>query len=183
MDAQFIDVDTCEPVPNVMWDVWHCNATGVYAGVVATGNGNGDEDPTNLNNTFLRGLQPSDGDGVAQFLSIFPGHYSGRATHIHVVAHTDGTVLANGTYTGGTVAHIGQIFFDQDLITEVNALEPYLSNTIAITENVDDRVVADEVRLPVTLSRSRLVYHAHILLIGRQRRRSLPELCAPRRHR
>ena len=64
------------------WDLWNCNATGVYAGIVATGNGNGLDDPTNINNTFLRGIQKVDHDGVATFESIFPGHYSGRATHI-----------------------------------------------------------------------------------------------------
>jgi protocatechuate 3,4-dioxygenase beta subunit len=127
-----------------MWDLWHCNSSGVYAGVISNGNGNS-ADLSNLNNTFLRGLQPTDADGVAQFDSIFPGHYSGRATHIHVVAHLNGTILDNGTYAGGSIAHIGQVFFDQDLITEVNLLSPYVDNTIAITENVDDRVVQAEV--------------------------------------
>jgi len=64
---------------------------------------------------------------------------------MHVVGHLGGTVLDNGTYTGGTIAHIGQLFFDQDLITEVNELEPYSANTVAIVENADDRVVATEI--------------------------------------
>jgi protocatechuate 3,4-dioxygenase beta subunit len=144
VDAQFININTCEPVTDLMWDLWHANSTGVYGGVIGSGNGN-EDDLSNLNNTFLRGLQPTDSDGVAQFDSIFPGHYSGRATHMHVVGHLNGTILPNGTYTGGTIAHVGQLFFDQDLITEVNFLSPYIENTIAITENVDDRVVAAEV--------------------------------------
>jgi protocatechuate 3,4-dioxygenase beta subunit len=32
MDIGVIDVDTCEPVPNVLVDLWHANATGHYAG-------------------------------------------------------------------------------------------------------------------------------------------------------
>jgi hypothetical protein len=127
-----------------MWDLWHCNATGVYGGVIGSGNGN-ENDLSNLNNTFLRGLQATDADGVASFESIFPGHYGGRATHMHVVGWLNGTILPNGTYTGGTVSHVGQLFFDQDLITEVNLLSPYVENQIAIVENVDDRVVATEV--------------------------------------
>jgi hypothetical protein len=127
-----------------MWDLWHCNATGVYGGVIGSGNGN-EADLSNLNNTFLRGLQATDADGVASFESIFPGHYGGRATHMHVVGWLNGTILPNGTYTGGTVSHVGQLFFDQDLITEVNLLSPYVENQIAIVENVDDRVVATEV--------------------------------------
>lgn len=143
IDGQFIDVTTCEPIENLYWDIWHANSTGVYGGVIGSGNGNS-EDTSNLNNTFLRGLQPTDADGVATFQSIFPGHYAGRATHIHVVSRVDGTVLANGTYSGGDYNHIGQLFFDQDLITSVNEVSPYSTNTIAIVDNVDDRVFAEE---------------------------------------
>lgn len=118
-----------------------CNSTGVYSGVVANGNGDGDD--SNLDNTALRGIQPTDSDGVAGFDTIFPGHYSGRATHIHVVTHIGSTVLDNGTLTGGTITHTGQLFFDQSLITEVNELSPYNEDTAAVVENVDDRVFAD----------------------------------------
>jgi protocatechuate 3,4-dioxygenase beta subunit len=143
VDAQFIDTNTCDPIPGLMWDLWHCNATGVYGGVIGSGNGN-EDDTSKLNKTFLRGLQPTDGDGVAQFESIFPGHYAGRATHMHVLAHINGTTFENGTYAGGAIPYIDQLFSDQDLITEVNLLSPYVENTIAITENVDDRVVISE---------------------------------------
>ncbi|PVH79822.1 aromatic compound dioxygenase [Cadophora sp. DSE1049] len=142
-DLQFIDVNTCEPIENLTSDIWHCNATGVYAGVVATGNGDS-SDESNIDKTFLRGLQTTDSDGVVQYESIFPGYYSGRATHVHVETHLNGTVLPNGTYTGGSIAHIGQFFFDQDLITEVNTLSPYSDNTNTITTNADDRVVQGE---------------------------------------
>ena len=142
-DLQFIDVNTCEPIENLTSDIWHCNATGVYAGVVATGNGDS-TDESNIDKTFLRGLQTTDSDGVVQYESIFPGYYSGRATHVHVETHLNGTVLPNGTYTGGSIAHIGQFFFDQDLITEVNTLSPYSDNTNTITTNADDRVVQGE---------------------------------------
>ena len=109
---------------NLTSDIWHCNATGVYSGIVADGNGNLN-DASNINKTFLRGLQTTDSDGVVQYSSIFPGHYSARATHVHVQTHLNGTILPNGTYSGGSVSHIGQFFFDQDLITEVNTLPPY----------------------------------------------------------
>lgn len=144
VDGQFIDITTCEPITDLYWDLWHANSTGVYGGVIGNGNGNS-ADTSNLNNTFLRGLQPTDSDGVAQFTSIFPGHYAGRATHMHVVTHIGGTVLANETYVGGDVTHIGQLFFDQSLITEINSnYSPYTTNTIAIVDNADDRVFAEE---------------------------------------
>lgn len=143
MYAQFIDVNTCEPIPDLWWDVWNCNSTGVYSGVQDSSNGNGD-DASNLDKTALRGIQKSDEDGVASFRSVFPGHYSGRATHVHVVGHLNATLLSNGTISGGSVSHIGQLFFDQDLITEVEASYPYNTSTVDITLNSADRVFATE---------------------------------------
>lgn len=81
LDIQIIDVNTCEPVPEVFLEIWHCNSTGVYGGVVANGNGNSN-DASNLNKTFLRGLQKSDQDGVVSFDTTFPGHYTGRAVSL-----------------------------------------------------------------------------------------------------
>lgn len=144
LDGQFIDIETCEPIKDLYWDVWNCNSTGVYSGVQSDMNGSGSGDASNLDKTFLRGIQKTDEDGVAQFQSIFPGHYDGRATHVHVVAHVGAHELANKTVTGGHAAHIGQLFFDQDLITEVEALYPYNTNTVDITQNADDHVVQDE---------------------------------------
>lgn len=79
LDIQIIDVNTCEPVPQAYLEMWHCNATGVYSGVVAQGNGVGEDDESNLQNTALRGIQQSDENGVVVFQTIFPGHYTGRA--------------------------------------------------------------------------------------------------------
>ncbi|KAL2812216.1 Intradiol ring-cleavage dioxygenase [Aspergillus granulosus] len=143
LDGQFIDIETCEPIVDLYWDVWSCNSTGVYSGVQDSSNGNGD-DASNLDNLALRGIQKTDTEGVAQFKSVFPGHYSGRTTHFHVVAHVGAETLANNTITGGHVAHIGQLFFDQDLITEVEATYPYNTNEVEITLNADDHVVQDE---------------------------------------
>lgn len=43
LDVQLLDTSTCDPVPAVYIDAWHCNATGVYSGVTASGNGNSDD--------------------------------------------------------------------------------------------------------------------------------------------
>ena len=77
LDIQIVDTTTCEPVPAIYVDVWHCNATGVYSGVVADGNGISN-DSGNINNTAFRGLQKTDNDGIVQFDTIFPGHYLGK---------------------------------------------------------------------------------------------------------
>ncbi|KAK0454215.1 aromatic compound dioxygenase [Desarmillaria tabescens] len=139
VDIELIDVSTCEPLTGVYLDVWHCNATGVYAGIVAEGNGDSSVE-ANWNTTFLRGIQQMNDEGYAQFETIFPGHYSGRTTHFHMMVHADGTVYDNGTFKSDGQQHVGQVFFDQDLITAVEATSPYSSNSIAITNNEDDRV-------------------------------------------
>ena len=145
IDIQVIDTNTCSPLSGVAVDFWHCNATGVYSGVVASGNGNGDAG--NINATFLRGIQSTDADGVVQFRSIVPGHYTGRTTHVHMIAHTAGNwdLLPNNTISGGErAAHVGQLFFHQDLLSSVTALQPYASNSQAVTMNKDDNIMGQE---------------------------------------
>ncbi|TKY89032.1 hypothetical protein EX895_001563 [Sporisorium graminicola] len=146
LDAQFVDVNTCEPVPELYWEIWSCNATGVYSGVQASGNGNPD-DASNLNATFLRGVQRTDENGASQFQTIFPGHYTGRTTHIHIVAHVNATLLGNNTLANAQstgAVHIGQLFFDQDLINQVETTSPYTTNTQELTTNADDFILLEE---------------------------------------
>ncbi|KAI1855796.1 hypothetical protein JX265_012241 [Neoarthrinium moseri] len=137
LDLQFVDVNTFEPVPDLMVDIWHCNATGVYSGVSASGQGG-------LDTTTFRGVQATDSDGVSQFDTIVPGHYTGRAVHIHLMANSNATVLSNNTYEVGTVLHIGQLFFDMSLINETEATSPYNTNQQVLTANLDDGIAADE---------------------------------------
>ncbi|KAG7284451.1 hypothetical protein NEMBOFW57_010824 [Staphylotrichum longicolle] len=138
VDIQVVDMDTCEPIPGAYLEIWHCNATGVYGGVVASGNGVGDQDKANLNNTWLRGVQKTDAHGAVQFHTIFPGHYIGRTTHIHVAVHLKAEPQANGTLLDTTAAHVGQMYFDQDLIAAVEKQAPYTANKQALTTNSQD---------------------------------------------
>ncbi|KAJ7119740.1 aromatic compound dioxygenase [Mycena epipterygia] len=144
VDVQLIDINTCEPVPYVYMDFWHANSTGVYSGIVASGNGVGTDDSANINNTFLRGIQGTDDDGVAQWLTKFPGHYTGRAPHIHILAHQNATIFANGTLTSDSVTHVGQFFMDQSLITKVETTDPYANNTQDLTTNAEDSILSEE---------------------------------------
>lgn len=57
IELQFIDVNTCKPATQLLIDTWSCNATGAYSGVSAAGEGG-------LGTTYLRGVQPTDADGV-----------------------------------------------------------------------------------------------------------------------
>ncbi|KAI1359497.1 Intradiol ring-cleavage dioxygenase [Xylaria arbuscula] len=140
LDLQFIDLNTCEPIPAAtLVDIWACNSTGVYSGVSSQGQGG-------LNSTHGRGIQSTDEDGVVQFDTIFPGHYTGRTPHIHMMTTSGATLLPNDTYvsTSGVPSHIGQLFFDQDLIYETKAIEPYASNAQSLTLNSGDGIGISE---------------------------------------
>ncbi|KAF2839091.1 aromatic compound dioxygenase [Patellaria atrata CBS 101060] len=141
LDLQLIDTTTCQPIPTAHLEIWSCNSTGVYSGVAGQGNGNAN-DLNNLKNTALRGFQAANSDGVVTFDTLVPGHYAGRANHIHVVSHIGATIRANNTLQGGTISHIGQIYFDQSLIDSINTIAPYSTNRIAKTPNRSDSWMA-----------------------------------------
>ncbi|KAI5477032.1 intradiol ring-cleavage dioxygenase, C-terminal domain containing protein [Pseudohyphozyma bogoriensis] len=145
MDVGVIDVNTCEPVPNVLVDLWHANTTGHYAG-------HADPDPDlvwegpapygvrkglltkfprwNFHETWLRGAWPTNKNGVSSFTSIFPGYYTGRATHVHVKIVPEWTPLANGTYEMGRLVHTGQFFVEDHINEIVDKIHPYTENPI-----------------------------------------------------
>lgn len=149
LDIQLIDTSICEPVPAVFVDVWHCNSTGVYSGVINENNGN-PNDTANVNATFHRAVQQTDANGVVQFESTFPGHYVGRAVHIHVLTHNSPVIRTNGTIVDPRnnfttqASHVGQIFFDQDLIKQVEATAPYNTNTQELLINEQDGILYQE---------------------------------------
>jgi protocatechuate 3,4-dioxygenase beta subunit len=97
-----VDADACEPIKDAAVDVWHCDAGGEYSSV--EGNAG----------TFLRGIQMTDANGRAEFRTIYPGWYPGRAVHIHVKVHLG----ASETYTG-------QLFFDDAVTEAVYEAPPY----------------------------------------------------------
>ncbi|MGO4516652.1 intradiol ring-cleavage dioxygenase [Terriglobus sp. 2YAB30_2] len=89
--------------------------------------------------TFLRGVQITGKDGTVKFLTIYPGWYVSRDTHIHLKVHTGGHG-DHGKYTSGHVRHIGQIAFSDALSDQVALLEPYVSHKVPRTHLADDTV-------------------------------------------
>jgi protocatechuate 3,4-dioxygenase beta subunit len=119
------DTTTCAPLENAAVDVWHCDAQGYYSGISGENPGGGGSATTdeNLNTTFLRGIQLTGDDGVAEIETIYPGWYTGRTVHIHMKVRVDGNT--DDTYAGGHVSHTGQLFFDDAISDEVFATEAY----------------------------------------------------------
>ncbi|MFE5815271.1 intradiol ring-cleavage dioxygenase [Streptomyces sp. NPDC056479] len=127
----------CAPLANALVEIWHCDHLGEYSGFVG-GNGHQEED----NGTFLRGGRMTDENGQCEITSIWPGHYVSRAVHVHMRLHTDVT-LTDDSYTGGDIIHTGQLFFDPDINTEIQATSPYSENTTKETQLEDDGIYDD----------------------------------------
>jgi protocatechuate 3,4-dioxygenase beta subunit len=98
LEVQYIDINTCRPVPGALVDIWQANATGVYSGISTSGNYAAD----GWDSTYLRGIQETNHEGVVNFDTIFPGHYDDRATHTHLLTHLNSTLLPNKTLEIGT---------------------------------------------------------------------------------
>ncbi|MFJ9865541.1 intradiol ring-cleavage dioxygenase [Streptomyces sp. NPDC101165] len=136
--------DGCTPVSGAAVEIWHCDAWGYYSGYTTANPGgsapaeSAEGDSAN-DNTYLRGYQIANANGVVKFETIFPGWYTPRTCHIHVKVHTGGE-KADGTYEGGKVNHTGQLFFDDDIAEEIFALEPYSKHTGSYTTLADDMV-------------------------------------------
>jgi protocatechuate 3,4-dioxygenase beta subunit len=125
-----LDSRTGSVIKDAAVDIWQCNPLGIYS----------DESvEKTLGKTFLRGVQLTDGEGRARFVTLYPGHYAGRATHIHAKVHIAGTASA-GTYSGGHVSHTGQLFFDDAISTSVFRLTPYAKDSAGRVLNSADRV-------------------------------------------
>lgn len=81
LDVGVIDVNTCEPMDQALVSFWHCNATGSYSSFTGISPntpfgdvldqmnitiGNGTLDLHTDDTTFLRGMWPTDSDGLME---------------------------------------------------------------------------------------------------------------------
>ena len=118
--------NSCTPIEGAQVDIWHCDSQGQYSGV-------SDQGFDTSGQQFLRGYQLTNTSGGVQFLTIYPGWYSGRAVHIHFTIRTQ---AANGEGYQFT----SQFFFDDALTDQVHALEPYASKGQRDTLNSTDNI-------------------------------------------
>ncbi len=117
--------NNCSAVANAMVDIWQCDAEGHYSEYSQPGyNGAGQ--------TFLRGIQTTDGSGRVTFVTIVPGWYQGRATHIHV------EVTVNGRS-----AKVTQIAFPESVMAAAYATSAYAARGPNPTSNASDGIFAD----------------------------------------
>ena len=120
-----VEAGSCAPVRGAVVDIWHADAAGRYSGY----RGQGDDGADTSGQTFLRGLQTTDGNGLVEFKTIYPGSYPGRAVHIHFKAYTEERRLVTS-----------QMYFPDDVTDTVYTAEPYSARGLHRTTNERDRI-------------------------------------------
>jgi protocatechuate 3,4-dioxygenase beta subunit len=128
--------NNCAALTGAIVDVWHCDKDGYYSEY--GGSGMQSVDFTSVH--FLRGRQTTDSNGQVGFTSIFPGWYTGRATHIHVHIYD----------SSGKSLLVTQIAFPEgsnSAVTLVNASadDGYTKGMTGYTTNATDNVFSDSV--------------------------------------
>ena len=101
----------CTELPNAIVDIWHCDAAGVYSDVVDF---QGSFDTSGQK--FLRGHQITDTNGDVEFITIYPGWYSGRSIHIHFKVRLSSDASFN---------FASQFYFDDITSNTVHTIPPY----------------------------------------------------------
>lgn len=159
------DSETCKPLTNAVVEIWHCDAGGLYSGAESSSTGNGggapggggappaggapgggsgsggdmqDLTPTD-DKRYLRGAQVTNGDGIVEFTTIWPGWYRGRTVHIHVMVHVSNQRVLTS-----------QLMFDEGLNSKVFATAPYNARTGRDTLNSNDSIFKDSMLTKVT---------------------------------
>ncbi|NNF06128.1 MAG: intradiol ring-cleavage dioxygenase [Candidatus Eisenbacteria bacterium] len=118
--------EECEPLAGVVVDLWHCDAAGVYSGVV-------DPNFNTVGKSFLRGLQIANSDGEATFTTIYPGWYPGRAVHFHFKIRSPEGFSPAFDFTS-------QLYFNDIFTDQVFQAEPYASRGLRTVRNSGDGI-------------------------------------------
>ncbi|CAE6481167.1 unnamed protein product [Rhizoctonia solani] len=111
----------------------------------AGGGGGGSTSMTDQE-SFLRGGYATNSEGMVEFLTTYPGFYTGRTVHIHTMIHTNYSVATNGLIIShaGNVRHIGQLFFEDELNEKILSQGVYANTTETRTYNDEDSILDSE---------------------------------------
>jgi protocatechuate 3,4-dioxygenase beta subunit len=134
LNVYVVDTENnCAPYSGAQLDIWHCNASGVYSDISSEGTSA---------DTYLRGYQLTNSSGYAQFVTIIPGWYQGRTTHIHLRVRSTYSEASSTTDQTNTT----QLFFPQSVVDYLaQNVAPYSAEGVNPTTNASDRVYSNEV--------------------------------------
>ena len=122
VSLRLVEAGSCEPIAGATIDIWHTDASGVYSGYP-------DQGYDTTGETFLRGKQVTDANGVAEFETIYPGWYPTRAVHVHFMAYTDEEHLVTS-----------QFYFPDAISEAVYQTVPYAARGPHPVTNDDDGI-------------------------------------------
>ena len=131
----FAVVDTnnsCAIVSGARVDIWHCNKDGYYSGYGSQSGGVSGVSNDYTGQTWLRGYQTADAKGQVQFISVYPGWYSPRATHIHLEIFIDNVLKKQA-----------QLAFPESISNVVHVTSLYAAHGVNTTTNTSDSVFGD----------------------------------------
>jgi protocatechuate 3,4-dioxygenase beta subunit len=117
----------CTPLEGAIVDVWQCDAEGVYSDA---------KDPRYFDTRgkkFLRGYQVTDKDGIAKFITIYPGWYPGRTVHIHYKIRSPDSAQSPYEF-------VGQMYFPEGTSDRVYSKPPYAARGKRSVSNLTDRI-------------------------------------------
>jgi protocatechuate 3,4-dioxygenase beta subunit len=140
----------CSPLQGARVDIWQADAAGVYSDEAVE---------YTAGQTYLRGYQTTDSSGVLKFKTIFPGWYTGRTIHIHVMVRTFSS--------SGAVAleFTTQLFFEQTLINAITTtVSPYSLRGLPDTTNAQDNIYNSATQLALATATSGSGYTAAVTL-------------------
>lgn len=127
---RLVHASDCRPIKDADVEIWHTDHRGIYSGREAAAMCTLD-DAEAMQGLAFRGRQMTDGSGVATFLTVYPGWYSGRTIHIHCRIVTEGRELL-----------VSQIYFDDNLSDIVYGQHPdYEGRPARDTRNGDDNII------------------------------------------
>jgi protocatechuate 3,4-dioxygenase beta subunit len=115
-----VDSSGCVPLTGALVDIWNCDAQGLYS-----------EDPETRGKAFLRGNQLVDENGVVEFVTIYPGWYSQRTSHIHFKVRTSSDVWGAHDFTS-------QFYFPDSISDAVLRFPIYAARGPKDTTNARD---------------------------------------------
>ncbi len=123
-----------EAVVDGVVEIWQCDALGRYSGFPPPNDGSVVTAATAPrgtyleDQTFLRGRQRTDRNGMVELRTIHPGWYPGRTVHIHLMVHT------------GDRRFTSQLYFPEDVNEVVLAKPPYAERPGRDTFNDTDGI-------------------------------------------
>jgi protocatechuate 3,4-dioxygenase beta subunit len=112
------DANNCAPLAGAAVYVWHCDQAGLYSLY----------SPGATDRNYLRGVQETDANGMATFVSVFPACYSGRWPHIHFEVYPS---LAKATSPSNKIA-TSQIALPKEICETVYATDGYGQSVAAL---------------------------------------------------